>query len=86
MKSYTKQKSRKKVRKLKSKKSRKKKSKKLSPTERKCKKYLQKKIKINMEEWKKGRFVSQKQALAVSYSQTKKKYTSCKKIMRKRKK
>lgn len=31
--------------------------------------YLQKKIKINMKEWKKGRWVSQKQALAVSYSQ-----------------
>jgi len=32
--------------------------------------YLQKKIGINMKKWKKGRWVSQKQALAVSYSQT----------------
>ena len=31
--------------------------------------YLQKKIKQNMKEWKAGRWVSQKQALAVSYSQ-----------------
>lgn len=34
------------------------------------KKYLQKKIAQNMEEWKKGRWASQKQALAVSYSET----------------
>jgi hypothetical protein len=33
--------------------------------------YLQKKIKQNMKEWKAGRWVSQKQALAVSYSQAK---------------
>jgi hypothetical protein len=31
--------------------------------------YLHKKIKQNMKEWKAGRWVSQKQALAVSYSQ-----------------
>lgn len=36
--------------------------------------YLQKKIKENMREWKEGRWVSQKQALAVSYSQARKKY------------
>jgi hypothetical protein len=34
-----------------------------------CKSYLQKKIKINMRKWKDGRWKSQKQALAVSYSQ-----------------
>lgn len=34
------------------------------------KKYLRKKIAENMKEWKKGRWVSQKQALAVSYSET----------------
>lgn len=34
------------------------------------KKYLQNKIAENMKEWKKGRWVSQKQALAVSYSET----------------
>ena len=32
--------------------------------------YLQNKIKKNMHEWKKGRWSSQKQALAVSYAQT----------------
>jgi hypothetical protein len=32
--------------------------------------YLQKKIAINMKKWKKGRWVSQQQALAVSYCQT----------------
>ena len=36
----------------------------------KGKKYLQKKIAENMKEWKRGRWVSQKQALAVSYSET----------------
>jgi len=34
------------------------------------KKYLQKKIKRNMKEWKEGRWKSQQQALAVSYSET----------------
>jgi hypothetical protein len=34
------------------------------------KKYLQKKIRINMKEWKEGRWKSQQQALAVSYSET----------------
>jgi hypothetical protein len=38
-------------------------------------KYLQKKIKINMHEWKKGRWTSQKQALAVSYSQARDKFS-----------
>ena len=38
----------------------------------KYKKYLQKKIAINMKKWKYDkRYKSQKQALAVSYSQTK---------------
>jgi hypothetical protein len=40
----------------------------------KGKKYLQYKIKKNMKEWKKGKWVSQKQALAVSYSQTRKRF------------
>ena len=34
--------------------------------------YLQRKIKQNMDEWKQGRWYSQKQALAVSYAQTRK--------------
>ena len=44
----------------------------------KGKRYLKKKIKENMKEWKKGRWVSQKQALAVSYSEARR-YSHCKK-------
>jgi hypothetical protein len=44
----------------------------------KCRKYLQKKIAINMGEYKKGRFVSPAQAIAVSYSETLKKFPMCK--------
>ena len=47
--------------------------------------YLQKKIKENMKEWKKGRWVSQKQALAVSYSQARKHYSRKKNSKPKRK-
>lgn len=42
-----------------------------------CKKRLSNKIIINMEEYKSGRYKSRQQALAVSYSQIKKKYPSC---------
>lgn len=49
-------------------------SKKLSA---KCKKFLQKKIRINMGEYKSGRFKSRAQALAVSYSQMRKKFPKC---------
>ena len=57
------------------------KSKKMSvkKTIEQCKKELQKKIRINMNEYKSGRYKSPKQAIAVSYSQIKKKYPSCKK-------
>lgn len=44
-----------------------------------CKKRLSNKIRINMKEFKRGRYVSRKQAIAVSYSQIKKKYPECKK-------
>lgn len=51
----------------------------------KCKSYLAKKMKENMHKWKhqkrmkNGRYIStQKQAMAISYSQTKKKYPRCK--------
>ena len=40
---------------------------------KKCKDYLQKKIRKNIGEYKKGRYKSPKQAIAVSYSQTRKK-------------
>ena len=52
-------------------------------TKAKCKELLKEKIKINMEEWKSGKFVSQKQALAVSYSQIKKKYPGCRRFFKK---
>ena len=46
---------------------------------RSCQTKLKNKIRINMAEYKKGRFSSRKQALAVSYAQVKKKSPSCKK-------
>ena len=39
----------------------------------KCKQYFQEKVRQNMYEYKEGRWTSRKQALAVSYSQTRKK-------------
>ena len=48
----------------------------------KCKSYLKNKIKINMKEYKTGRYVSPKQAIAVSYSQTLKSHPRCKKILK----
>lgn len=44
-----------------------------------CRQHLSKKIAINMKEYKEGRYVSPKQAVAVSYSQVKKLYPRCKK-------
>ena len=43
--------------------------KKLKSEEKKCLKDFEKKKKINLEEYKKGKYVSNKQALAVTYSQ-----------------
>ena len=51
-----------------------------------CKKLLKKKIEINMKEYKKGRYVSRAQAVAVSYSQIKKKHSSCRRSLSRRKK
>ena len=48
----------------------------------KCKKYLKKKINQNLTEYKKGRYKNNKQAIAVAYSQTLKKYPNCKKILK----
>ena len=39
----------------------------------KCKKYFNEKVRENIDEYKSGKWVSRKQALAVSYSQTRKK-------------
>ena len=60
-------------------KSKRSKSKSRSPHSKRCHKLLQDKIKINMKEYEKGRYSSRGQALAVSYSQTKKRHPSCKK-------
>ena len=53
-----------------------------SRAKRSCQTKLKNKIKINMAEYKKGRFSSRKQALAVSYAQVKKKSPSCKKYFK----
>jgi len=49
-----------------------------------CKKQLSKKIATNIREFKKGKFVSRSQAIAVSYSQIKKEYPKCKKWLNKK--
>ena len=48
-----------------------------TPKEVKCYKYLQNKISYNLDEYKKGKYKSSKQALAISYSQAKSKYPDC---------
>jgi hypothetical protein len=53
---------------------------------KKCRERLQKKIRINMAEYKSGRYSSRAQALAVSYAQVKKKYPSCKRSLSKKRK
>ena len=50
----------------------------------KCKNRLQEKIKINIDEYKRGRFVSPPQAVAVSYSQIRKNFPECRKYFEKR--
>jgi len=50
--------------------------------EKECRQYLADKIKINMEEFESGKFVSRSQALAISYSQVKKKYPNCTKYFK----
>ncbi len=57
-------------------------SKRSSHTKRSCQTKLKNKIRINMSEYKKGRFSSRQQALAVSYAQVKKKSPSCKKYFK----
>ena len=47
----------------------------------KCRQRLNNKIIINMKEYKNGLFKTRKQAIAVSYSQTLKKYPKCKKSL-----
>lgn len=50
---------------------------KASKKEVKCYKYLQSKISYNLEEYKKGKYKTSKQAIAISYNQAKKKYPEC---------
>jgi hypothetical protein len=59
-------------------------SKKRRKSKSKCKKYLQNKIRINMDEYKTGRYKSRSQAIAVSYSQVLKKHPRCKKSLRRK--
>lgn len=49
----------------------------------KCKALLKKKIDINMSEYKKGRFSSPKQAVAISYSEAGKINPNCKRYLKK---
>ena len=49
--------------------------------EKKCLKEFEKKKKINLEEYKKGKYVNNKQALAVTYSQVFKKNPKCEKYI-----
>ena len=51
----------------------------------KCKEYLSAKIKKNMTEYKKGKYSSRMQAVAVSYAQVKKSHPNCKKALSKKK-
>jgi hypothetical protein len=53
-----------------------------SHAKRSCQTKLKNKIRINMSEYKKGRFSSRQQALAVSYAQVKKKSPSCKRYFK----
>jgi len=46
-------------------------------SKKQCKDLLQKKIRINISEFKKGRWKSPKQAVAVSYSQIRKRFPEC---------
>ena len=48
----------------------------------KCRQYLSKKIAINMEEYRKGMYVSPSQAIAVAYSQVRKSHPACKRVLK----
>jgi hypothetical protein len=45
---------------------------------------LKEKIRINLAEYKKGKFVSPLQAIAVSYNELRARYPSCKQVFTKR--
>ena len=48
-----------------------------------CKQLVQKQIRFNMKEWKRGKYRSQGQAIAVAYRQVQKQYPSCKSVFTK---
>ena len=49
-----------------------------------CRKKLAEKIRANMHEYKERRWTSRKQAIAVSFSQVRRKYPKCKEVLRKK--
>ena len=59
--------------------------KKLKPLEKKCLRSFKKKLTTNLSEYKKGIYVSSKQALAITYSQVLKKEPKCSKYISSRK-
>jgi len=62
-----------------------KRSRKRSKNKSKCRTYLSSKIKKNMGEYHMGVYDSRSQAIAVSYSQVRKKHPACKRILSKSK-
>ena len=56
------------------------------PRGKRCSDLLQEKIRINIGEYKKGKFVSIQQAIAVAYKQLGSKYPSCKQVFTKKRK
>ena len=50
----------------------------------KCRKYLGKKIGINIAEYNRGRWVSREQAIAVAYSEVLNKFPHCKQHLKKK--
>jgi len=56
------------------------------PMNKTCAELLKEKIRTNLAEYKKGKYVSPLQAIAVSYSQLRARYPSCKQVFTKRRK
>ena len=54
------------------------------PKNKTCAELLKEKIRINLAEYKKGKFVSPLQAIAVSYNELRARYPSCKQVFTKR--
>ena len=51
-------------------------------TEERCKEALKEKIRINIREYKEGKYISRQQAIAVAYSTLSRKHPNCKKIFK----